>query len=154
MADDQTAWRDWLRVEQCINFGLGRWGYAIAAGVVAWQYLQPISSWLMFGAVVVVLGVRSAYAKRDDAKRQRVRKESATSMEPYLSRVHVNNIVTTITRIDPGMNVFIATVEDGKLIKSERFDSLERAKQWADGNANCTWPCRCPPWPGTPTTTP
>lgn len=67
--EDEQAWRDWQRVEDCIWFGVTRWNYTIMALAVAWYGLRPISDWLFAGALFGILWAHHAWTKRADARR-------------------------------------------------------------------------------------
>jgi hypothetical protein len=66
---DERAWRDWQRVEACIQFGVVRY---ICTGVALWyveQHLRPISEWLSVLASFGILAIHFAVVKRIDARR-------------------------------------------------------------------------------------
>ena len=66
---NQQAWRDWSRVERCLEFAMNRWALTLAGLWAAWHWLDPISGWLALIASIAILWLQNTLVKRDNAKR-------------------------------------------------------------------------------------
>jgi len=66
---DQQAWIDWCRVEDCLRFGITRWGGFMLAALLADKYVKPISDWLAILVSMTAFGLQVAWMRREDARR-------------------------------------------------------------------------------------
>jgi hypothetical protein len=67
--NDDRAWRDWSRTEDCIRFGFWRWAWFALAAFLINKYVdpQPVASVLE----MLAFGAQVWWIRHDDARRAR-----------------------------------------------------------------------------------
>lgn len=65
---EQRAWRDWSRVEECVAFGVKRWGLTLFAALLVNKYVSPESAWLELLLIGLILWLHRVWVTREDAR--------------------------------------------------------------------------------------